>query len=159
MAAILPAAPAIAQAGGISVGMQVVDVSGGAVGTVTAMKGDVLTVKTDRYEVALPTNSFTPNEGKLLFGMTQAALNAATEKTLAEANAALVVGATVKGSGGTRVGILEAIDADLATIKLDSGRLVQMPRSGIVGSADGVIIGLTAEQLEAQLGSSTEATE
>ena len=69
LAMTLPTAHALAQTAGISVGMQVVDTSGGAVGTVTGINGDVLTVKTDRHEVALPRSSFTPSEGKLLFGM------------------------------------------------------------------------------------------
>jgi len=159
LAAALPAVPAVAQTADISVGMQVADVSGGAVGTVTAINGDVLTVKTDKYEMALPRNSFTPNNGKLLFGMTQAALNAAFEKSRAEAEAQLVAGAVVKGSAGTRVGTIDTIDAEFATIKLDSGKLVRIPRSGVVGSSDGAVIGLTAEQLEAQVGGSTEAGE
>ena len=159
LAAILPVTAVVAQAGEITVGLQVVDTSGGAVGTVTAIKGDLLTVKTDKYDVALPRNSFTLNEGKLLFGMTQSALNAATEKSMAEANAALVAGAIVKGAGGTRVGTLESIDAEVATIKLDSGKLVRIPRAGIVGSRDGAVIGLTAEQLAAQLETSTPAAE
>ena len=63
-----PLAPAAAQ----TPGMQVVDTNGGAVGVVTAIKGDLVTVKTDKHEVALPKTSFTVHEGKLLFGMTQA---------------------------------------------------------------------------------------
>ena len=78
---------------------------------------------------------------------------------MAEANAALVAGAIVKGAGGTRVGMLESIDAEVATIKLDSGKLVRIPRAGIVGSSDGAVIGLTAEQLAAQLETSTPAAE
>lgn len=159
LATTLPTASALAQTAGISVGMQVVDTSGSAVGTVTGINGDVLTVKTDRHEVALPRSSFTPNDGKLLFGMTQAALNAATEKSLAEAQANLVAGAAVKGPEGAPVGTIDTIDAEFATIKLQSGKLVRIPRSGVVGSADGAVIGLTAAQLEAQVTSTSEAGE
>ncbi|HEX6219366.1 MAG TPA: hypothetical protein VFZ35_08855 [Sphingomicrobium sp.] len=157
LATVIPAGPAFAQTANISVGMQVVDTSGGPVGTVIGIKGDILTVKTDRHEVALPKNSFTPNEGKLLFGMTQAALNAATEKSLAEAQANLVAGAAVKGAGGVPVGTIDSIDSQFATIKLASGKLVRIPRSGVVGSSDGAVIGLTAAQLEAQVAPSPEA--
>ena len=46
------------------------------VGTVTAIKGDNLVIKTDKHEVQLPKSSFTFANGKALFGMTQAQLNA-----------------------------------------------------------------------------------
>lgn len=149
----VPAGAAFAQSplAAISPGMQVVDTAGGVVGTVTAVHGDIITVKTDRLEANLSTASFTPHEGKLLFGMTQAELNSATEKALAEAAASLQPGATVKGSGGAVVGTLEAIDDEFATIKLASGKSVRLPRNGIAGSADGAVIGLTVAQLEAQL--------
>lgn len=152
------ALPAFAQGGGptasspVTPGMQVVDTSGGAVGTVIAVKEDNLTVKTDRHEAVIGRDSFTPHQGKLLFGMTRAELNAAIDRDVAAANAALVPGATVKGAGGAKVGTLDAIDAEFATIKLDSGNRVRIPRSGIRGTAEGdAVIGLTADQLEAQV--------
>jgi hypothetical protein len=136
--AFSPATPALAQASGT----QVVDTSGAAVGTVVRLDGANKT-------------SFTPNEGKLLFGMTQAQLNAEVEKSLAEAAAAVAPGATVKGSGGTVVGTIEAVEADLVTIKLQSGNLVRIPRSGVAGSNGEVVIGMTAQELEAQVAPAT----
>ena len=135
----------------ITPGMQVVDTSGGAVGSVIAIKDNILTIKTDRHEAVIATDSVTPHEGKLLFAMTQAEFNAAIDQDLAAANAALVPGATVNGAGGTKVGTLDAIDAESATIKLDSGNLVRIPRSGIRGTPQGdTVIGLTSDQLEAE---------
>ncbi|HZU50903.1 MAG TPA: hypothetical protein VE968_03410 [Sphingomicrobium sp.] len=58
-----------------SVGMQVVDTSGAPVGTVIAINGDNVQIKTDKHDVLLPKSSFTLNNGKLLFGMTQAQLD------------------------------------------------------------------------------------
>jgi preprotein translocase subunit YajC len=152
-----PSAPALAQAAAASIapGMQVVDTSGGTVGTVTGVKGDLITIKTDKHEVALPKTSFTPSNGKLLFGMTQAQLNAETEKSLAAALAAVAPGATVKGSGGTVVGTVDAVDAETITVKLQSGSLVRIPKSGISAGSDGVVVGLTAEELQAQAGPAT----
>ena len=66
-------------------GMQVVDTSGGAVGSVVSVDGDNVVINTGKHQVALPKASFTAHEGKLLFGMTQAQLNAETEKSLAAA--------------------------------------------------------------------------
>ena len=153
LALALPLAPAAAQAtAGFAVGMQVTDVNGGRVGTVTGIQGENLMIRTDRHDALLPKASFTPAEGKLLFGMTAAELNAEIDNSLASAAASVVVGATVKGTAGTAVGTLEALDAETATIKLASGKSIRVQRSGIRGDADGsVLIGLTAEQMEAQV--------
>jgi len=159
VALAVPAAPAVAQApAAITVGMQVTDVSGAPVGTVQAIQGDNILVKTDKHEAVLPKVSFTPAEGKLLFGMTQAQLNTEIEKGLAAADAAIVAGATVKDPGGATVGTVEAVAADAVTIALPSGKKVQVAKSSVRGNPDGsVAIGLSAEQIEAQLGASRAA--
>lgn len=143
-------APAAAQ----TAGMQVVDTSGGPVGTVVRVEGDNIVIKTDKHQVALPKTSFTSHEGKLLFGMTQAQLNAETDKSLAEAAASIAAGATVKGSAGAVVGTIDAVDAETVTIKLQSGSLIRVPRTGVAAGGDGVVVGLTAEELEAQAAAS-----
>ena len=159
LTAALAAPAAMAQpAAAIAVGNQVVDTKGGLVGTVSGINGDVILVKTDRHEVALPKASFTPSDGKLLFGMTKAELNAATDASLAAAEANLLPGATVKGLAGSKVGTIDSIDAQFATIKLESGNLVRIPRSGLAASSDGAVIGLTAAQLEAQVDGAAGAT-
>ena len=154
IALVAPAAPAFAQAAGT----QVVDTSGGAVGTVVRVDGENVVIKTDKHEVALPKSSFTAHEGKLLFGMTQAQLNAATEKSLAEAAAAIAPGATVKGSGGAVLGTIDAVDTEFVTIKLQSGTMVRIPRSGVAAGNGEVVIGLTAQELEAQSSPAPEGT-
>jgi preprotein translocase subunit YajC len=157
LAVAVPLAPAAAQAQStIAAGMQITDASGGAVGTVAAVQGDNILVKTDKHEVLLPKTSFGVADGKLLFGMTQAQLNAEIEKSVAAADAAIAAGATVKGTGGATIGTVDSVAADAITVKLTSGKLVQLPRSGVRGNPDGsVVIGLTAEQLEAQLKAGT----
>jgi hypothetical protein len=152
-----PLTPALAQAGGgFAVGAQVTDAQGAPVGSVTAINGNVVTVKTDKLEANLDKSSFTAHEGKLLIGMTQAELNAAIEKDKAAADASLVVGAAVKDSAGAAAGTIEAIDAEFVTLKLPSGNSVRLPRTGIAGSASGAVIGLTAAQLEAQAGAAAQ---
>jgi preprotein translocase subunit YajC len=142
-----PLAPSVAQ----NAGTQVVDTSGGIVGAVVRVDGDNIVIKTDKHEVALPKTSLTAHEGKLLFGMTQAQLNAEVEKSKAEAAKAIAPGATVKGSGGAAVGTIEAVDDETITIKLESGSLVRIPRSGVAAGNGEVVIGLTAEELQAQV--------
>ena len=149
--AVAPLAPAAAQAqAAISVGMQVTDSAGGAVGSVAEVKGDNLLIKTDKHEVLLPKTSFAVSEGKLLFGMTQAQLNAEIEKSLAAANASIAAGAVVKGASGTEVGKIETVEGENVTIALQSGTKIQVPEKAVRGNADGTVtIGYTAEQLQA----------
>ena len=143
------ASPALAQAGP-TVGMQVTDGAGGTVGTVTAIKGDNIQVKTDKHDALLPKSSFTVANGKLLFGMTQAQLDAEIEKSLAAANSAIVAGATVNGTGGAKVGTIDTVADGKVTISLTDGKKIAVPQEGVRGNADGTVtIGYTADQLEA----------
>ena len=148
-ASLVLAGPAFAQADGFAVGAQVLDGSGNAVGTISAVNGDVVTVKTDKLDANLGKASFAQQDGKLYIGMTQAELNAAIETDKAAADASLAVGAAVKDSAGAAAGTIEAIDADFVTIKLASGKSVRIPRAGIAGSSNGAVIGLSAADLEA----------
>lgn len=152
---LMIAAPAVAQAA-IGVGMQIADTSGGAVGTVTALQGDNLLVKTDKHEVLLPKASFSVSNGKLLFGMTQAQLDAEIEKSLAASSAAIAAGAAVMGSGGAQVGTIESVADGKATITLQNGKKIAVPQDGLRGNSDGTVsIGYTSEQLEALAQGST----
>lgn len=157
LALAAPLAPAAAQAqAAINVGMPVVDSAGAPVGSVAGLDGENIMIKTDKHEALLPKASFTVDGAKLLFGMTQAQLNAEIEKTVAASDAAIVAGATVKGASGAAVGVVDAVAADSVTIKLASGQKIQIARSGVRGNADGtVVIGLSAEQLEAQVHAAT----
>ena len=154
----VPLAPAAAQAqGSITVGMQVVDPSGGAVGSVVALKGNNLVVKTNKHEVQLPKTSFRADQGKLLFGMTQAQLNAEIEKSLNAASASVVAGATVNGIGGTGVGKIDAVADGKVTIALTAGQKIQVPQDALRGNTDGTVtIGYTSAQLQ-ELGATATA--
>ncbi|HXG81039.1 MAG TPA: hypothetical protein VNJ05_04485 [Sphingomicrobium sp.] len=147
-ASLALAGPAFAQAGGFAVGTEVLDSSGSPVGTVTAVNGDVVTVKTDKVEANLGKASFAAQDGKLYIGLTQAQLNETVEKDKAAAEASLAVGAPVKDSAGAAAGTIEAIDAEFVTLKLPSGKSVRLPRNGIAGSANGAIVGLAVAELE-----------
>lgn len=152
--AVALAAPAAAQ----SVGMAIVDTTGAPVGTVTAIQGENLQVKTDKHEALLPKASFTLNAGKLLFGMTQAELNAKIEESTAASQAAIVAGATVNGAGGATLGKIEAVADGNVTIALDSGKRIQVPTTALRGNADATVtIGYTAEQLEAALSQTADS--
>lgn len=155
-------APATAQEAtadaGISAGMTVKHPESGTdVGTVARVEGGNVIVRTDRYEVPYPAESFTVHEGALLFGFTRDQVNAAYAQALAEANAKLVPGAAVKGAGGNPVGTIEAIDGQFVTLKLNSGNSVRLDRKAVGAGADGVVTSLSAAELEAAAGGAASA--
>ena len=152
-------APAVAQqaAASVSIGTAVKDTAGGSVGTVTRIDGDHVLVKTDRHEVRLPLTSFTPTDDGLLFGLTQAQLNAQVDQAMAAAQANFRVGATVTGAGGATVGTVESLDAEWVTVKLTSGAAVRLPRNALAASPTGLLTGLTAAELQAAAGGGAAA--
>lgn len=139
---------AVAAGGSIVPGMHVVDSAGHPVGIIAGTKGNNVILKTDKHEVTLPASSFTPDKGKLLFGMTEAQVDAAAEQASAQAQAAITPGANVYGNGGQLAGTIDSVGTDYVTIKLAGGQLVRVPRSGVAGSAKGVIVGATVAQLQ-----------
>lgn len=143
----LIAAPAAAQVA--AAGTAIKDTSGGSVGTVLRVEDGHYIVKTDRHEVKLPATSFTKVEDGLLFGMTQAQLNAEVDKAKAAADAKVVAGAAVTGAAGAAVGTIEAVDAEAVTLKLPSGALVKLPRAAVAGGPSGLITSATLADLEA----------
>ena len=152
---LLVAVPAGAQ----SVGMQIVDPTGAPVGTVTALSGNNLQVKTDKHEVMLPKASFRLGTGKQHFAMTQAQLNAEIEKSVAAAEASVTAGATVKGLQGIEIGKIDSVTDTDVVVALTSGSKIQVARKGVRGNADGsVTVGLTADQLKATAGKETAAS-
>jgi preprotein translocase subunit YajC len=157
---LLMASSAIAQGeAAINVGMQVTDASGGPVGSVKAVEGTNLLIHTDKHDALLPKTSFTVSDGKLLFGMTQAQLDAEIEKNLAASSAAIAAGATVKGLAGTQVGTIDAVADGKATISLEDGKKIAVPEEGLRGNPDGsVTIGYSAAQLEALVQGGTSST-
>lgn len=144
-----------APAAAISPGTQVVDVAGNPVGTVQSVRGGELIVKTDRHEVRLPARSFTPDKGKLVFGMTRDALNRATDAMLAKA---LLPGAAVHGKNGALIGQIEAIDGQFVTIELQSGETIRLPRQAVGPGRNGAVLGITTAELEQMVKQATTQT-
>lgn len=158
---LFAASPALGQApAGVTVGMQVTDANGQPVGTVSAIQGSNLVIKTDKHEALLPASGFTPANGKLLFGMTQAQLDSQIEQAVAAANASVAAGATVKGVGGTPLGTIESVADGKAVITLQDGKKIAVPKEGLRGNADGTVtIGYSAAQLEAMIQNGAPAAE
>ena len=151
-------APAAQAGAAIAAGTVVRHDKGTDVGTVVRTEGDILIVKTDKYEVPIPRSSVTPHEGVLLFGMTREQLNAAVDQQNAARDAALKPGAAVLGSAGATAGTIEAADAEFVTLKLPSGKAVRLPRTAIALGQSGLVTSLTAAELEAAAGAAATPT-
>lgn len=155
-AALLLPAGVMAQTG-LAVGRTVTDTSGGEVGTITAVNGDAVTLRTDRHEVALPAASFAVTDEAILVGVTRDALNAQVDQLLAQAQQAFTVGAVLRDSQGAEVGPVQAVDAETVTVQLGEQQ-VRLPRTAIAASPNGLVIGGTVEELRAQVGAQANAT-
>jgi preprotein translocase subunit YajC len=130
-------------------GAKISDTAGGEVGTIASVDGDFIILKTDKHEVRLPKTSFTAHNGGFIMSMTRAQVNAEVEKALASANEKIAPGAEVSGSQGGKVGTIDSADAEFVTVKLTSGKLVRLPRSGVAPGPNGAVVGLTVAELEA----------
>ena len=113
--------------------MPVVDATGAAVGSVKAIQGENILLKPTSTRLFCRRTASPRQKAKLLFGMTQAQLNAEIEKGLAAADASVAAGATVKGVGGETVGAVDAATPEAVTITLTSGKKVQL--SGLPSAA------------------------
>lgn len=142
--------PALAQPtpAALHVGATVTDTAGGTVGTITAVNGATVTLRTDKHEVPIPVGSFAVSGTQVVFGMTRDQLNAAVEQAMAASQAAFAVGAQVHDRDGVLVGTVAALDADVVTVQMDTQR-VRLPRSALAGSANGLVTGATIAELRA----------
>jgi hypothetical protein len=144
------AAPAASPA--ITAGAAVAGPQGGPVGTIASVGADFAILKTDKHEVRLPKSAFASGSNGLVIGLSRDALNASVEQALASLNQLLTPNSPVYGAQGAALGTVETVENDLVTLKLTSGKMVRLPKSGFAPGPNGLVIGLTAEQLEAQAG-------
>jgi preprotein translocase subunit YajC len=152
--ALLFTAAASAQAP--AVGAAVTDPQGGAVGTITAADAEYVTLRTNRHEVRLPVASFTVSENAVLIALTQDQLNTQMDEALARAQQAFAVGATVYDRAGATVGQVTALDEQTLTVQLGA-QAVRLPRSAVAAGQNGLMIGATVAELQAQLGGGAAA--
>ncbi len=146
---LLPlAAPAAARTTGLRAGAAVTDPQGGEVGTIVAIEGANVVLRTDRHEVRLPAASFTATDSAVLFGMTRDQLNASVDQMQAQAQQAFAVGAVVRDRDGAIVGPVQALDAESVTVRVGEG-LVRLPRAALAPRPDGLATGATLAELQA----------
>ncbi|SEK34235.1 hypothetical protein SAMN05216382_0224 [Sphingomonas palmae] len=161
-------APATAPATGaqatatVTTGATVYDTSGGVVGTVASTDGTNAVIDTGTNKAAIPLTSLGKGAKGPVLAMTKAQLDAAAGAQQQQASAAfraqLVTGASVYGTGGTKLGTIKAVDATNVTLTTDKGD-AKLPITGFGPGPQGVTIGMTAAQLSAAMGAAAPAAD
>lgn len=151
-AASAQAAATAAATPNLAVGTVIYDPQGGEVGKIDTISGDAIVVDTGAHKATLPRNAFGTGAKGPTVTITKAQIDeqvaAAAQKAAAALDAALVVGAEVKGKAGTPVGTVKEVSADKVVIDRAAGP-VALARNAIGLSAQGLFISLTAEELDA----------
>ena len=155
-AALLMAAPAAAET--LRAGAVVTDPQGGQVGTITAVDSQYVTLQTDRHTTRLPVTSFTATDTAVLFALTRDQLNAQLDQALAQAQAAIQVGAVVHGRDGGVIGPVEAVDEQNVTVRFGDQQ-VRFARASLAPGQNGLVVGLTVDELRAQVSASSGGTD
>jgi preprotein translocase subunit YajC len=158
-AAAMLSGAAFAADASVKAGAAVSDTSGAAVGTIESVNGDLAVVSTGTNKVSLPVSAFGKGDKGPVIAMTKAQLDAAAGGAKADAKAELMTqlntGSLVYGSDGAAVGTVESTDAQFATLKIGEQK-VKLPLESFSKGAQGAVIGMTAAELKAAVGASTQ---
>lgn len=137
-------------AAAVTAGAQVVDTSGGAVGSIESVSNGVAVLSTGTNKVSVPASSFAQGQGKLVIAMTKADIDAKASQATAAANAApveIAAGATVSDPSGARVGTVKSVSGDMVTVA-GATASAQLPKSSFAKGPSGLVIGMTAADFE-----------
>ncbi len=145
-AATAPATP------NLTVGTVIYDPQGGEVGKVDSVTGDAIVVDTGAHKATLSRSAFGTGAKGPTVTITKAQIDeqvaAAAQKAAAALEAALVVGAEVRGKAGTPIGTVKEVSAEKIVIDRAAGP-VALARNAVGLGAQGLFISLTAEELDA----------
>lgn len=159
-AATAPVAVQAAAAPTPTVGAMVYDPTDGDVGTVVQTTPDAVVIDTGTHKAAVPLTAFSTGPKGLRITLTKAQLDEAAAGQQAQVQAQLksklVAGTAVRGVGGAPVGTIKAADEQFVTLTTTKGD-VRLPVSGFGLDAQGVIVGMTAAQLEAAVSAAAPA--
>lgn len=149
-----PAAPAAAQElKGPSVGATVYGPADEAVGTIESISGNVAVLSTGTNKLSIPLDRLGKGPNGPTIGLGKAELDALATQASAQAatqlKEKLVPGAQIRGSAGTVLGTVKGVTAEAVTVATTDGKQVNMPIAAVGVDAQGLVIGLTAEQFQA----------
>jgi hypothetical protein len=141
-----PSAQPAAATPNVAAGATVVDTSGNPVGTIESVTGTTAVLSTGTAKASVPTSSFAQGPKGLVIGVTKADLEAQVAK--AATPATITPGMAVNGPQGNPVGKVDSVSGDLITVATANTK-AQLPRSAFAQGPNGLVIGLTAAQLDA----------
>jgi len=139
------AAPAAAGAN-VTVGAAVVDTKGQPVGTIESVSGANAVLSTGTAKAAIPVASFAKGPNGLVLGISKADLEAQVAQATKPQQ--ITVGMAVTGPQNAPVGKIEAVSGDMVTVATANTK-AQLPKTAFVQGPNGLVIGMTAEQLDA----------
>lgn len=136
----------------LTVGSVIYDPQGGEVGKIDSVTGDAIVVDTGAHKATLPRTAFGIGAKGPMVTITKVQIDeqvaAVAQKAAAALEAALVVGAEVKGKAGTPIGTIKEVSADKVVIDRTAGP-VALARNAVGLGRQGLFISLTAEELDA----------
>lgn len=151
-----------AQNAEVTVGAEVFGPEGGLVGQIESVSDQAVVVKTDKHSIPLPPNAFGESEKGPTITLNREQLNAAMDEQLAAAKAQtealLVEGTPVTDTEGANIGAIASVEGDSVAVEGDLGAFT-LPKSAFVSQGNVLIAGVTAAQIEAQLGGGAEEAE
>ena len=137
---------AAASAANVTPGATVVDTTGAPVGTIESVSGGNAVLSTGTVKAAIPVSSFAKGANGLVIGITKADLEAKVQAATKPAE--ITAGMTVTGPGGAAVGKVDAVSGDLVTVATANSK-AQLPKTAFAQGPNGLVIGLTADQIDA----------
>lgn len=146
-----------------AVGAKVFDTAGAEVGTIKSISGPNFVIDTGKNTATLALASLGTSPKGPIIAMTREQLDAAVEKAEADAAAALAAAITVDAPVHASDGITvlgKITDVGETDFVMDTGSApVKMPKTSVAKGANGLMIGMTAEQFaEATKGTATPSS-
>jgi hypothetical protein len=141
-----PAATAAPATPNVTVGAPVSDTTGAPVGTIESVTGGNAVLSTGTAKAAIPVTSFAQGPKGLVVGITKADLEAKVAQ--ASTPPEIAVGQAVSDPKGGAVGKVEAVSGDMVTVATATTKS-QLPRSAFAKGANGLVIAMTVDQLDA----------
>jgi len=130
----------------VTVGASVVDTKGQPVGTIESVNGANAILSTGAAKAAIPVSSFAKGPNGLVVGISKADLEAQVAQATKPRE--ISVGMAVSGPQGAPVGKIEAVTGDMVTVATANSK-AQLPKTAFAQGPNGLVIGMTAEQLDA----------
>lgn len=136
----------------LTVGATIYDPQGGEVGQIVSMTNDAVVVDTGANQATLPKSAFGSGAKGPIVNITKAQIDeqvtAANQKAAEALEAALMVGAEVKGKAGIPVGTIKEVAGEQVVIDRVAGPVTLSKKSFGLGT-QGLCIALTAAELDA----------